>query len=109
MEQMFKHEIAWEAEEQAHATRAFASPTVHKPPVVRAAWQLEYEAPVTQEAIANSEDKEGSAVIPSPPAAADGAEVGMAAAAVVAAAEGAAVWATTLPTMARNRSENLML
>jgi hypothetical protein len=36
------YEMAWEAEEQAHATRALASPAVQRPPVVRAAWQEEY-------------------------------------------------------------------
>jgi hypothetical protein len=62
-------------------------------------------APVTQDAMAIAEDKEGSAVMPAAP------PVGMAAAAVVAAAASVAVvsWAMTLPTMARKRSESLIL
>jgi hypothetical protein len=56
--------------------------------------------------MANAEDREGSAVMPSPPAAA--VPVGREAAAVVAAAA-VVSWAMTLPTMASKRIESLML
>lgn len=55
--------------------------------------------------MAMTEDKDGSAVMPSHPLI----SVGKVGASVVAAAAGDISWAITLPTIARKRTENLML